>query len=179
MKNLAWRLGLMAAFAALTWSGSVAVVSAAEEDREGPGDRLERLERRVNEMAQRQEHLMRRLGAQPERQGPAAMPGPERLRPPGPLPGLGRLPQPEPGLAPAVPAAPPAEMAQHAWRTIADLVKLCCFVGFIFNILVAIWIFSDIRKRGEGSGIFIALALLAGVPTAIIYAIVRIGDKKP
>ena len=164
MKNLVWRLSLMAAFAALTWSGSVAVVSAAEEDREGPGDRLERLERRVNEMAQRQ--------------GPAAMPGPERLRQPGPLPGLGRLPQPEPGLASAVPATPPAEMAQHAWRKIADMVKLCCFVGFIFNILVAIWIFSDIRKRGEGSGIFIALALLAGNPTAIIYAIVRIGDKK-
>ena len=51
-------------------------------------------------------------------------------------------------------------------------------VGFIFNILVAVWIFTDIRKRGEGSGLFIALALLAGIPAAIIYAIVRIGDKK-
>jgi len=58
-------------------------------------------------------------------------------------------------------------------------VKLCFFVGFIFNILIAIWIFTDIRKRGEGSGIFIVLALLAGIPTAIIYAIVRIGDRKP
>jgi len=43
----------------------------------------------------------------------------------------------------------------------------------------AIWIFTDIRKRGEGHGIFVALALLAGIPTAIIYALVRIGDKKP
>ena len=45
-------------------------------------------------------------------------------------------------------------------------------------ILLAIWICTDIRKRGEGSGIFIALALLAGVPAAIIYTLVRIGDKK-
>jgi hypothetical protein len=57
-------------------------------------------------------------------------------------------------------------------------VKLCLLVAFIFNILLAIWIFTDIRKRGEGSGIFIALALLAGIPAAIIYSIVRIGDKK-
>jgi len=83
MKSLAWRLSLMAALAALTWSGRVAV-SAAEADQGGPGDRIERLERRVNEMAQRQEQLLRRLGAQQERQGPAAMPGGEGLRQPGP-----------------------------------------------------------------------------------------------
>jgi preprotein translocase subunit SecY len=59
------------------------------------------------------------------------------------------------------------------------LVKLCLLVAFVFNILLAIWIYTDIRKRGEGSGIFIALAILAGIPAAIIYAIVRIGDKKP
>jgi hypothetical protein len=47
----------------------------------------------------------------------------------------------------------------------------------VCNILLAIWIFTDSRKRGEGSGIFIALALLAGVPAAIIYSLVRIGDK--
>jgi len=51
-------------------------------------------------------------------------------------------------------------------------------IGLIFNILLAIWIYTDIRKRGEGSGIFIALALFAGIPAAIIYSIVRIGDKK-
>jgi hypothetical protein len=44
--------------------------------------------------------------------------------------------------------------------------------------LAAIWIYTDIRKRGEGPGIFIALALIAGVPAALIYAVVRIGDKK-
>ncbi len=69
-------------------------------------------------------------------------------------------------------------MAKPA-KKIADLVKLCFLVAFIFNILLAIWIFTDIRKRGEGSGIFIALALLAGIPAAIIYSLVRIGDKKP
>jgi ABC-type maltose transport system permease subunit len=63
-------------------------------------------------------------------------------------------------------------------KKIGDLIEFCLFVGFIINILVAVWIFTDIRKRGEGSGIFVALALLAGIPPAIIYAIVCIRDKK-
>jgi ABC-type maltose transport system permease subunit len=63
-------------------------------------------------------------------------------------------------------------------RDIARIVKACALVAFVFNILVAVWIYTDIRKRGEGSGIFIALALLAGVPAAIIYLLVRIVDKK-
>ena len=51
-------------------------------------------------------------------------------------------------------------------------------IGILCNILLAIWIFTDIRKRGEGSGIFVAMALVAGIPAAIIYSLVRIGDKK-
>lgn len=172
MRKLSWQLSLMAALAAVTLSGRTTAVFAADEERAGPGDRLERLERRINEIAQRQEQLMRRLNAEQERQAPG-LPGREGMRPPGPLPGLGNAPQP---LPPA--AAPANPVAQHAWKKIADMVKFCCFMGFIINILIAVWIFTDIRKRGEGSGVFVALALLAGIPTAIIYAIVRIGDKK-
>ena len=51
-------------------------------------------------------------------------------------------------------------------------------VWLVCNVLLAAWIFTDIRKQGQGHGIFIALALLAGFPTAILYALVRIGDKK-
>ena len=43
---------------------------------------------------------------------------------------------------------------------------------------MAIWIYTDIRKRGEGSAIFIAMALVAGIPAALIYALTRLGDKK-
>ncbi len=71
--------------------------------------------------------------------------------------------------------APMSAKARH------DLHGLLCLIflgAIIFNILLAIWIFTDIRKRGEGSGIFIALALVAGIPAAIIYTLVRIGDKK-
>jgi hypothetical protein len=65
--------------------------------------------------------------------------------------------------------------------------ELCCALGLvgaallvwlICNILLAAWIFTDIRKQGQGHGIFVALALLAGFPTAILYALIRIGDKK-
>jgi len=75
------------------------------------------------------------------------------------------------------PAATPVCPAKCC-KDIGGLVALFLLVALVFNILAAIWIDTDIRKRGEGSKIFIALALLAGVPAAIIYALVRIGDKK-
>ena len=183
MKCISWRLGLAAACAALTMFGWATPVLAAEEDRGGPADRLERLERRVNEMAQRQEQLMQRLGAQQERQAAMAAVGPEEIRRANALRGGAGLGQPmPPGGAPAmalapVPAGPPAP-DNSLRKKIADMLGLCFLIAVVFNILAAIWIFTDIRKRGEGPGIFVALALLAGIPTAIIYAIVRIGDKK-
>jgi apolipoprotein N-acyltransferase len=60
-----------------------------------------------------------------------------------------------------------------------DALGLLFFIGFICNILMAVWIFTDIRKRGEGSAIFVAMALFAGIFAALIYALTRLGDKKP
>ena len=184
MKRLALRLGLAAACVGLTMFGRATPAFAAEPDQGGPGDRLERLERRVNEMAERQEQLMRRLGAQQqERHAPMATAGPENMRQTRPMRERARMGQPMPPVgAPALAGLPlPAGLPPHgaqAHKCIVGLIAFCLLVTVVFNILVAIWIFSDSRKRGEGSGIFVALALLAGVPAAIIYAIVRIGDKK-
>ena len=183
MKRISWQLGLAAGCGMLTLFGSAAPVWAADENPGGPGERLERLERRVNEMAQRQEQFMRRFGAQQERQAPMAAAGREDLRRMKPLRDRAGIGQPMPpvgapglGAAPAPAGPPPAAATLH--KDIGGLIRLCLLVGLIFNILLAIWIFTDIRKRGEGSGLFIALALLAGIPAAIIYTLVRIGDKK-
>lgn len=46
------------------------------------------------------------------------------------------------------------------------------------HILVAVWVFQDIRTRGVGSGIWIVIALIAGLLGALVYAVVRIGDIK-
>ena len=59
------------------------------------------------------------------------------------------------------------------------MLRLIILACIVCNVLLAVWIYSDIRKRGEGSGIFIALALVAGIPAAIIYSLVRIADKVP
>jgi hypothetical protein len=179
MKHLSLRLGLAAACAALAIFGRATPVCAAEPDQSAPADRIERLERRVNEMAQRQEQLMRQLGSQQERQAPMGASGGENMRPPRSLPGRADLGQPMPPAGVPETAPAPAAHAADAHNCIVGLIKFCCLVALVFNILVAIWIFTDIRKRGEGSGIFIVLALLAGVPAAIIYALVRIGDKRP
>jgi hypothetical protein len=183
MNSLSWRLILAAMCAALTMFGRVTPAFAAEDDSGGPGDRIDRLERRVNEMTQHQEQLMKRLAAAQDRQGPMAGPGRENFRPPmdGPgRPGMGQ-PMPPMGGPPAMgvpePGAPPIHPAQGG-KALHDLVGLIFLVALVFNILAAIWIYTDIRKRGEGPAIFIAMALVAGVPAALIYAVVRIGDKK-
>lgn len=48
----------------------------------------------------------------------------------------------------------------------------------IIHILTAIWVYRDIRQRGRGSGIWIVIALLAGLLGTLVYAVIRIGDTK-
>ncbi len=47
----------------------------------------------------------------------------------------------------------------------------------IVHILAAIWVYQDIRKRNAGSGIWIVIALLAGLLGVLVYAVVRLGDE--
>jgi hypothetical protein len=184
MKRLSWRLGLVAACAVLAFFGRATSVFAAEPERGGAGDRLDRLEQRLDEVIQHQEQQMRRLGAQQEGQGQQGMAGRDNMRPMTPQRDGARMGQPmTPPGAPAwagihAPAGQPAGAGKDH-EGLFGLLRLFLLVAFVFNILIAIWIFTDIRKRGEGSGIFIVLALLAGIPAAIIYALVRIGDKRP
>lgn len=174
MKSLIGRLSLLATLAGLAVLGRTTPALAAEEGGV-PAERLERLEQRVNEMAERQEHFMRemggqmeRVGAQMERRGAVAQAGPENLRQPMPPPQDLRRPLP-PGGAP-----PAAKLV----KGISNTLRFCFLIGIICNILMAVWIFADIRKRGEGSAIFVAMAVLAGIPAALIYALTRLGDKK-
>jgi len=54
-------------------------------------------------------------------------------------------------------------------------------VVIVIHILTAIWVYQDIRQRGSGSGIWIVIALLAGLVGTLVYAVVRLGnsEKKP
>ena len=164
MKTLVARSLLLAALALFSWNST----AQPQETRPATNDRLdrlERLERRLNELAERQEQFTRRDGAQMERQGAGGqLPG-ERLQPAmAHGPGAG-MPMTSHGDA-------------HHMKKLHDFLGLLFLIGLICNILLAIWIYTDIRKRGEGSGIFIAMALVAGIPAAIIYALTRIGDRK-
>lgn len=159
MKNPVWRLCLAVALAGLGWLGQIG--PAAAQERGGQGERLDRLERQIQELAQRQEQFMHRLESQAQRPSDAWQSGPPGIR--GPRPGDALQ-------------GPPGEKAAKGLR---DLIGLLFLIGIICNILLAIWIFTDIRKRGEGSGIFIAVALVAGIPAALIYSLTRIAEKKP
>ena len=175
------KLCLVAVIAGLGGFGQA--TPTAVQERNVSGDRLERLEKRVNEMAERQEQFMRRLGAQMERQGgpqagPQGEPQAGRQRPAG-RQEIGKMRQQfSPPGAPGAPVGPQNMQAGKASNGLHDLFRLLFLIGIICNVLLAIWIFTDIRKRGEGSGIFIAMALVAGIPAALIYALTRLGDKK-
>jgi hypothetical protein len=163
MKNLIVRVGFLAALTGLAWLGTG--TRACAQDRRDSAEQLERLERRVNELAERQEQFMKRIGPQLKHLDQMTPPGRADIRPPMPPPGA-------PMAGPHNPhAAKFARALHHAFG-------LLVLIGIICNILLAVWIFTDIRKRNEGSGIFVAMALVAGIPAALIYALTRIGDKK-
>jgi len=174
MKRSLWKLCLLAGIVWISALGEPAKVGAAEDNSPGPGDRLQRLERRLNEMADRQEQMMRRMGAPDERQGRPMpeMRGPQDRSMPGVPPNFHNA------RGPWAAAGMPAPMMARPHKGLRCLLGCLLLAGIVINILLATWIYTDIRKRGEGSGIFIALALVAGIPAAIIYALVRIGDKK-
>ena len=48
----------------------------------------------------------------------------------------------------------------------------------VVHILLTIWVYRDIKERGKGSGIWVAVVLLAGILGTIPYAIVRLGDVR-
>jgi hypothetical protein len=91
----------------------------------------------------------------------------------GPPPGQGQMAE---HLAPIRVTMSPA-MEGVFWHAM-KVAKMSLLAIFTCHILLAVWVFLDIRKRGEGHGIFIALALLAGFCGAILYALVRLADAK-
>lgn len=174
MKHLFRQLSLVAVVScAFLWVNS-GLTFAAQESAAGPDQRLQQLEQRINDLSERQDQILRQLQDRPE--GQEQMPGRSRF---GTAPGGGGpIPFPPAGLRRPGPfAGPPAAMAARRAKGIGGVLCLILLVCLVCNILLAVWIFGDIRKRGEGHGIFIALALVAGVPAAIIYALVRIGDR--
>lgn len=176
MKSSSWKLCALAGVSCLAMFGNTMPAGRAQDNPPGPDERLQRIERRINELAERQDQMMRRLGApqppqQPQQQMAPPLGGPPG--PPGPMPAFG----PQGAGVPMPPLGWRGPEAQGVRRDVGGLLRLLVLVCILCNILVAVWIFTDIRKRGEGSGIFIALALLAGIPAAIIYALVRIGDR--
>lgn len=50
-------------------------------------------------------------------------------------------------------------------------------VFVIVHILTTVWVYQDIKRR-NGSGIWVAIALLTGLCGTAVYALVRIGDRQ-
>ncbi|MHC4206729.1 MAG: hypothetical protein ACYSTT_18910 [Planctomycetota bacterium] len=63
----------------------------------------------------------------------------------------------------------------HEPEGVLGLILVICV---IVRILLAVWVYMDIRQLGRGSGIWIVIVLLAGLLGALVYAVVRLGDNK-
>jgi hypothetical protein len=63
---------------------------------------------------------------------------------------------------------------RHGKKGAAPLLLLILVV----HILVAVWVYTDIRKLNSGSGIWIVIALLTGLLGTLVYAVVRMGDAR-
>ena len=59
-----------------------------------------------------------------------------------------------------------------------DMAETVGLVLIIVHILLAAWIFQDIRKRNAGSGLWIVITLLIGFFGAVLYMLSRIGDSQ-
>ena len=69
---------------------------------------------------------------------------------------------------------------QGYWRGHHRTMKHLCgliLICMVVHILLAIWIYQDIRKRNAGSGLWIIITLLTGLLGALVYAVARLGDK--
>jgi len=67
---------------------------------------------------------------------------------------------------------PRCPLAHHG-----PLLALLVLGSAIIHILLAVWVYQDLRRRNTGSGIWIVITLLAGLCGAAVYALVRIGEK--
>lgn len=63
---------------------------------------------------------------------------------------------------------------RHAGMKHCAAFMLFCLV---IHILLSIWVYQDIRRRNAGSGVWIVITLLTGLLGALVYAVVRLGDK--
>ena len=159
MKTGSRWLCLMVATVAIAFSVNA---QRPDENRGDSRERLERMEHQIQQLAHQQEQLQRQIGEAIGQRGPQPpRVGPEGQRPP--------MPAPAPGQE---------KHHRHGCHGAGGLIAVILFVCAVCNVLLATWVFGDIRKRGEGSGIFVALALLIGIPAVVVYSLIRIGDKR-
>jgi hypothetical protein len=72
----------------------------------------------------------------------------------------------------------PKEPPEHAKHHRKDKLHPLLLLVLVVHILVAVWVYQDIQRRGCGSGIWIVIALLTGLLGTLVYAVVRLGDSE-
>ena len=176
MKIARWWLSLVVAVAGLLVMSWPTAVRAQDDGNKQMAMRLDRLEQQMQQLIERQERMGGGPGAGPQHWQPPPMAprGPEGAPGMAPQPGM----MPPPGMASQCPMGGPGPQAGMACGRMLGCLRAVMFLMFVIHILLAVWVYKDIRRRGEGHGLFVVLALLAGIPAMILYALIRIADGK-
>ncbi len=72
----------------------------------------------------------------------------------------------------------PKEHPEHDKHNDKGGACLLLLLVLVVHILLAVWVYQDIRRRGCGSGIWIVIAVLTGLLGTLVYAVVRLGDSE-
>lgn len=67
---------------------------------------------------------------------------------------------------------------ENVFWHVMRILRCIFWMTIVCHILMAFLVAFDIRKRGEGSMLFVLLTLLGGVFVFIAYGVFRLGDKK-
>ena len=51
-------------------------------------------------------------------------------------------------------------------------------ICLVVHILVAVWIYGDLRQRNVSGGVWIVIGILTGLLGGLVYAVVRLGDVR-
>lgn len=75
-----------------------------------------------------------------------------------------------------VPSQMPQQPLWEHLRRLHGIIRGMLAVAVLVHLLLAIWVYQDIRKRNAGSGIWIVLAMLTGPVGTLLYLLDRIGE---
>ncbi len=80
-------------------------------------------------------------------------------------------------LTPRSRVFPGSEAMENLFWRAMRMLRCAAYTMMVCHVLLALWVFADVRKRRNGQWLWVILAILGGFVATAVYALVRIGEK--